>query len=239
MQARRVVIAVAAAALALLTARLGWWQLDRATQKQTLQATTDARSAQPVLNELPAQPGEADAALHRAVQLNGQWLPQHTVFLDNRQMNGRPGFFVLTPLLLADGSAVMVQRGWQARNFQDRSVVTPVATPKDPVILSGRIAPSPARLYEFESTARGLIRQNLDLDAFAVETRLRLRPFTVVQTSASGDGLQRDWPAPSAGVSKHHGYAFQWFGLSTLTVFLYVWFQLIRPRRKLQRQSRD
>jgi surfeit locus 1 family protein len=234
MQAHRTVVAVVALAAALLTARLGWWQLDRAAQKQALQAAIDARGALPALREpeLPAQAGDVDATLHRAVQLEGRWQAQHTVFLDNRQMNGRPGFFVLTPLLLRDGTAVLVQRGWQPRNFQDRSVVTPVATPSQPVALSGRIAPHPARLYEFDSAASGPIRQNLNIAAFAAETRLRLRSFTVLQTNASDDGLQRDWPLPSTGIAKHHGYAFQWFGLSALTVFLYVWFQFIQPRRR-------
>jgi surfeit locus 1 family protein len=236
---QRTVIAVAALAMMLLTARLGWWQLDRAAQKQALQATVDQRAgAEPLRSAamLPATPAEVDAQLHRAAALDGRWLPSHTVWLDNRQMNGRPGFFVLTPLLLDDGSAVLVQRGWQPRNFQDRNVVTPVPTPEGNINVTGRMAPAPARLYEFEGAASGVIRQNLDFATYAAETRLRLRPFTLLQTSASADGLQRDWPAPSTGVAKHHGYAFQWFGLSALTVILYVWFQLVQPRR--QRNAR-
>ena len=38
----------------------------------------------------------------------------------------------------------------------------------------------------------------------------------------------------AAGVHKHYGYAFQWFALSALILGLYVWFQLIRPRRARQ-----
>ena len=37
---------------------------------------------------------------------------------------------------------------------------------------------------------------------------------------------------PAAGVDKHHGYAFQWFALCALTAGLYVWFQIIQPRRR-------
>ena len=57
---------------------------------------------------------------------------------------------------------------------------------------------------------------------------------TVTAGSAS-EGLLRDWPQINAGVQKHYGYAFQWFGLSVLVVLLYVWFQLVRrfyPRRR-------
>ena len=98
----------------------------------------------------------------------------------------------------------------------------------------GRIAPAPGRLYDFDGAASGVIRQNLDLTAFALETGLQLRPLSLVQeeaTPALNDGLLRQWPRPAAGVDKHRGYAFQWFALATLILGLYVWFQLIRPRR--------
>jgi surfeit locus 1 family protein len=160
------------------------------------------------------------------------------VYLDNRQMDGRPGFFVLTPLLLDDGSAVLVQRGWLPRDFQDRSRVAALPTPDGVVELLGRIAPPPARLYEFDGNQAGPIRQNLDLGAFARETGLALRPLTLLladSPAVAGDGLKRDWPAPAFGAAKNRGYAAQWFGLSALIVVLYVWFQLVQPRRRTRR----
>ena len=57
--------------------------------------------------------GAAAGLLHRPVILHGHWLAAATVYLDNRQMNGRPGFYVLTPLQLDDRpEVVLVQRGW-------------------------------------------------------------------------------------------------------------------------------
>jgi surfeit locus 1 family protein len=53
-------------------------------------------------------------------------------------------------------------------------------------------------------------------------------PLSVQQTDTLRDGLQRDWQRPAAGVDKHYGYAFQWFGLSALIALLYVWFQLVK-----------
>ena len=103
----------------------------------------------------------------------------------------------------------------------------------------GRIAPAPGRLYEFETAASGPIRQNLDLDGYARETGLPLRPLTLLQEDGPSpleDGLLRQWPRPAADVHKHYGYAFQWFALSALILGLYVWFQLIRPRRASQHQ---
>jgi surfeit locus 1 family protein len=158
------------------------------------------------------------------------------VFLDNRQMNARVGFFVLTPLVLDDGSAVLVQRGWRGRDFIDRERLAPVPTPEGVVQVPGRLARAPARLYEFDGAASGPIRQNLDLEQFGRETGLALRPLTLLQTSsATDDGLARDWPRPAAGLQKHYGYAFQWFALCALIGGLHVWFRILRPRLRHQR----
>jgi len=237
MNGRRLVVLLAAVAAAALTARLGVWQLDRAAQKNALQAALDERRALPPLPAYALARNESEAALqhHRTVQLRGRWLGEATVYLENRQMNGRPGFYVVTPLVLGDGSAVAVQRGWLARDSNERTRVAAPATPTGEVEVNGRLAPPPARLYEFDGAASGPIRQNLDLVVWGSETRLVLKPLSVVQedgaASVPADGLLRQWPAPAAGVHKHHGYAFQWFALSALIVGLYVWFQLIRPQR--------
>jgi surfeit locus 1 family protein len=233
---QRVILLLAALALASATLRLGVWQLDRAAQKAALQSAIDSRRELPPLGagELAGSAAGAEGQHHRRVLLEGRWLREFTVYLENRQMNGRPGFFVVTPLLLADGSAVLVQRGWQPRDAMERARVVEPATPAGKVSLTGRIAPPPARLYEFDGAASGPIRQNLPLDAFAQETGLTLKPFSVLQLDTSppaADGLLRDWLQPAADVHKHYGYAFQWFALAALTIGLYVWFQILRPGR--------
>ena len=236
---QRWVVLVASLASAALTARLGVWQLDRAAQKNSLQAALDSRRAMPLLDarDLAVETEGATLQHHRRVQLQGRWLGSGTVYLENRQMGGRPGFFVVTPLLLADGSAVAVQRGWQPRDMADRARVVPPPTPAGTVVVAGRIAPPPARLYEFDAAASGVIRQNLPLAAYGLELRVSLRPLSLLQEDGPAplnDGLFRQWPAPAAGVEKHHGYAFQWFALSALILGLYVWFQLIHPRRPIR-----
>jgi surfeit locus 1 family protein len=231
---RFVVATVAALMAAALTARLGVWQLDRAAQKIALRDAIAARGAMPPLapQELARNAADAAAQHHRRVRLQGRWQAGHTVFLDNRQMGGRPGFYVVTPLVTSPGHAVLVQRGWLPRDPVDRARLPAVPTPEAPVMLDGRIAPPPARLYEFEHGGTGRIRQNLDLDAFARDTGLSLAPLSVLQLDDAGDGLRREWPVPAFDVHTHRGYAFQWFALSALITALYVWFQLIVPRRR-------
>jgi surfeit locus 1 family protein len=230
-------VTAAALVMAGLTGRLGLWQLDRAAQKVALQAAVKARDLQPVLSgaiDWPADESAFATLQHRRVKVSGAWSSGFTVFLDNRPMAGRPGFYVVTPLVLADGRALLVQRGWVPRDALDRTRLPELPTPQGTVEVVGRLAPPPGRLLEFEGGGAGRIRQNLDLGAFARETGLRLLPLSVLQTEpASGaDGLRRDWPALDSGVERHRGYAVQWFGLSALIVVLYVWFQLIQPRRR-------
>jgi surfeit locus 1 family protein len=244
MNFRQALVWLAALAVVLLTARLGMWQLDRAGQKTALQQSLNERSALPPLQGTSLA-GDSAAALlqqHRQVSLTGRWLVAATVALDNRQMNGKPGVFVVTPLLLADGRAVVVQRGWLPRDFQDRSRVRFPPLPAGDVNVRGRIATPPARLYEFEGGASGPLRQNLVLEDFAREIRIGLLPMSVLQTvdaAAAPDGLLRDWPAPSLGVHKHQGYAFQWFAMSLLVAGLTIWFQLLRPRLQKRRHEQQ
>jgi surfeit locus 1 family protein len=224
-----------------VTAALGVWQLERAAQKNTLQGHVDSRAQQPVLEgeSLLAQKEQAldrEMLIHRRVQLRGTWLPQHTVYLDNRQMQGRPGFFVLTPLQLeSQAGVVLVQRGWVPRDFQQRERLPPVQTPVGSIQLQGRVAPGPSKLYEFADDRAqpraSRIRQNLDLNAFRIETQLPLAALTVLQAGDPSEGLVRDWPVVNTGVEKHYGYAFQWFGLCGLIALLYVWFQFVRRDR--------
>ena len=238
---RRWVVLLAALAMAALTARLGIWQLDRAAQKTALQTAQEQQRRLPPLTQfnLPSDAAQALAQRHRLALLQGRWLPAYTVYLENRQMDAKPGFFAVTPLQLGDGTAVMVQRGWLPRDQADRTRIVAGPPPAGPVEVQGRIAPGPGRVYEFSGAASGPIRQNLDLSGYAQETSLPLRPFSLVQEedgpSPIPDGLLRRWPAPAADVHKHYGYAFQWFALSALVTILYVWFQLIRPFRQARR----
>ena len=229
-------VLLAALAGVLLTASLGRWQMGRAAQKQAIAQAREQRAAQPMLDARGLQ-GLDEAALqdliHRRVALQGRWLPEHTVWLDNRQMQGRTGFHVYTPLQLEGSSqVVLVQRGWAPRNFMDRTALPKIETPAGLVSVQGRLLPWPSRVYEFAPAEDTVIRQNLVLEDYRRQTGLPLQALSVQQTDADAQGLQRAWPEAGSGVEKHHGYAFQWFGLSGLIASLYVWFQIVQPRRK-------
>jgi surfeit locus 1 family protein len=214
------------------TASLGLWQLGRAEQKLERQAAVEARQALPAVDGAALRKADPQALMHRSVVLRGTWDSRHTVFLDNRQMRGMAGFFVVTPLKLEGGGAVLVERGWAPRDFRQREKLPAVQTPEGMIEVTGRIAPPPARLYQFAGADTGTIRQNLDLEAYRAETGLSLPDFAVTQHGAASEGLLRDWPQAGSGSEKNYGYAFQWWAISALIAILYVWFQFITPSRK-------
>ena len=251
-RSHRWLYALVALALVATGIALGNWQLRRAAQKEALQAQIEAQGRLPTLTQADflALPKPLEA-LHRRVQLRGLWLNSQTVYLDNRQMHGVPGFYVLTPLALEDSNeTVMVQRGWVQRNFNDRTQLGVVETPSGLVEIEAVIAPPPAQLFKLGKEAAAApgakpsaagsspIRQNLALEAFRAETGLPLRTeLSLQQIGSASQGLQRDWPAPALNVDRHYGYAFQWFGLAALVAILYVWFQFIVPFRRAKRHG--
>lgn len=228
---RAAIVLLAALLAAGGTAKLGFWQLDRAAQKVAAAAAVEERGRLPALSSADLQPDETQ--LQRRVQLRGRWLPDTTAYLDNRPMDGRVGFFVVTPFQLEGRpEAVLVQRGWAPRHGVDRTRLPAVSTPIEGVVeVSGRLTASPSRLYEFSASAAGSIRQNLRVADVAAEIKAPLLPLTVLQVGTASEGLLRNWPAADLGLQKHYGYAFQWFALCALILGLYVWFQLVQPRR--------
>ena len=238
LRARFWVLTLAALAVAVSTFSLGQWQLRRAAQKLNLQYAVEAQGNLPILKAQDlAMFSNLQEAVYRQATLKGVWRAEHTVFLDNRQMNDKPGFIAVTPLVLdGTGQIILVQRGWAQRDFANRSKLPEIQTPTGPVTVRGRIAPPPSKLFEFKAEERGRLRQNLDVSSFSRETSSPLLGVSMLQTGVANEGLLRDWAPPKSGTDKHYGYAFQWFALSALVFGLYAWFQLINPWR-IKRKS--
>ena len=226
--------AALAAVCVALTLRLGFWQLSRAEQKIQLQQAIDSQASLPPLNlaQLKETPS-AWAQTHRRVRLQGEWLNDKTVFLDNRAHRGRVGFWVMTPLRVQTGQVVWVQRGWVERDALDPRKLPFLPPPPNHQEIEARIAPPLSQIFELGSSTASLedklpqIRANLDraqMQALVQDNVLAL----VVQTGPDGESLRRDWFVVGVSADKNQAYAFQWFALSALLAFLYLWFQWIK-----------
>lgn len=224
-RARALVALVAAGVGVAAAASLGNWQLRRAEQKVALQAQRDAAERAPAAEVTAGDVAGLAGRTPLRVQLRGRFVHEQTVWLDNRMMDGRAGFFVVTPLKLeGTGIAVLVMRGFVARDPADRQRLPAIGEPQGEVVVEGlALAEAPRLLDLGAGTPSGplpAIWQNLDYAAFERATGQRVARIVVEQTSDGGDGLARRWPRPSTGVEKHRGYALQWFALAALLAVL-------------------
>ena len=91
--------------------RLGLWQLDRLEGRREVNDRYAAGLAMPPrpLEDLLLEDG---ALAYRRATATGRYDTEREVILYGRPLAGRPGNHVLTPLLLADGRAIVVDRGW-------------------------------------------------------------------------------------------------------------------------------
>jgi len=194
-----------------VTFALGFWQLSRAEQKQKLSQMQ--HSVQPI-------------------KLSGQWAQQQTLYVDNRQMNGKQGFFVVTPLVMSSTDYVLVERGWIPRDFMNRKNLQPIQTPVTSVTLDVRQLPDPvpSAVFAKEPVVEYPIVQFVDLQYFVKALPDKVYKGMVQQLGAASEGLKRDWHEPASGVEKHYGYAFQWFAMCATILGLYFWFQWLKPK---------
>lgn len=214
-----------------LTASAGNWQLNRAAEKERLQAAYDRGSAGPAIH-LGAAPVGADQLRLRRVEAQGEFVPQAMVLLDNRIHERVAGYHVIMPLRIA-GSAmhVLINRGWVPAG-PDRAHLPAIRTPAGPVRIEG-IAVVPGRFLELaKADDSGVVWQNLTIERFVAGRALQVQPVVVEQTSAAGDGLVREWPRPDFGIEKHYSYAAQWFIFCGLIVLLFVFFHVRNARSK-------
>src|SRR5438132_502246 len=167
-------LAVTAAACAAFVL-LGNWQARRAEAKRALGAELERSLKSP-----PADLSTvivAGSLIHKRVLARGRFVAERTVLLDNKLRRGRPGYEVVTPLALAGSEwHVLVNRGWIAAPTS-RETLPDVRTPSGELTVVGIALERLPHALQAGSPSTGPVRQNLDIGAFAAETRLRPRPL--------------------------------------------------------------
>jgi surfeit locus 1 family protein len=226
----RLVTTAAAVAFCALTISLGNWQVRRAEEREGAQRQLDARTAAPAA-ALPAQPVEAAEWAWRRVTVRGEYARAHAILLDNRVLDGRVGYQVLTPLRLAGSDMhVLVNRGWVPQG-RTRDELPQVPPPAGVQTVEGIAVVPSVRAFELgEAAPTGAVWQHLKLERYRERTGLALQPIVLQQTSDAADGLVRRWDRPDAGADKNRAYALQWYVFAALTVILHVALNLKRIR---------
>jgi surfeit locus 1 family protein len=236
----RAVPTLAAIAAVLVFVTAGQWQQRRMHEKEALRAEFDAAAGLAPL-DLAAKPGRTDwhALRYRRVTASGEYDARRQILVDNRVHDGRAGYHVITRLVLTDGRAVLVNRGWTPQGAS-RSALPQVSPPAGTVTVHGRIAIPPAAVFELgkdsaSGSTRDSVWQNIDVARFSAATGMAVLPFVVEAVNtpsapALEDGLVRDWPAPDFGVEKHEIYMVQWYALAVLAIVLWGTLNLRRSR---------
>ncbi len=231
----RLIPFIASLLLVSLGIALAQWQTHRAEEKENIAAESAARMQMPAL-VLTAKTMLADVQAFRTLRLSGQFVKEWPLYLDNRPLQGKAGLYVLMPFRLAGSSKyVLVARGWQQRDPQDRMHVPAIPSPVGEIVLQGVVRDRLDRVMQLgqaEEIKPGSMLQNLDVTHIAKQTGWDFYPFVLEQVSAADDGLSRDWPQPSAGADKHRAYAFQWYALALMAFLFFVITGFSRGKRR-------
>lgn len=201
---------------------LGSWQLDRAGQKRALFSDFAAGGVPVALDA--TRHGLAELRRYAPVRATGNYLPDQQFLLDNMVAGGQAGYRVLTPLRLDDGRAVIVDRGWVARDFSAAGP-PPIPVGNELRTVSGRLDQVPRPGIALDTVmAPGWpkVVQFPTLDELSVALELELVPGLLLLDAAAPDGYRRDWRPSDFGPERHIGYAVQWFALAVTLVILYL-----------------
>jgi len=220
-QRRWIVFALAVVALAWVAWRLGEWQFhrleDRQERNEIIQRNEEAGAA-PVAEVLAPGRDVALADEWRIVEATGTYAVEDTVIVRYRTREGASGVDVVVPLELADGTSLLVDRGWYAT---DNRGATTADVPEPPA---------------GEVTVTGWVRRDAEGDS----TEVADQSTRAVDSGRIGDALGRDvlggWvdlrsesPAPETPLvpvelpeldqGPHFFYGLQWWFFGALAIF--------------------
>jgi len=212
---------------------LGLWQIRRLHQRLRQNAAIQARIDAPAMPlaaalqrfDLGLPLTAADSAAYRRVRVSGHYDPADEVLLRGRTMDGNPGFDLLTPLVLADGRALLVDRGWVPYT-DDIKPVTNAAPPTGAVELTGLLRlpqPEPSGLFKPISPQdpSGPLKKSFYANPHRLQAQM---PFTLVdgylqlatQTPAQAGQLPVLPSPPQLSNGPHLSYAIQWFSFTAI-----------------------
>lgn len=234
MQRSRLATTLVALPIIALLIGLGTWQLQRLAWKEGLIEVMDTRLAAasvPLAQALARPPGERE---WQRVMASGTFLHDRQIAMYRMSVDGEPGYLILTPLRLADGRIILVNRG-----FVPPDLVDPASRPgSEPV----------GQVWVVGILRGGEIQQTFtndndpaagawywyDLPAMGQAMNLTLLPAVIHADREPG----ASWPVGGQAVftprNHHLQYALTWYGLAVAALVIYVLLLLKRPAGRRQ-----
>jgi surfeit locus 1 family protein len=216
--------------LALLVG-LGFWQIERLHEKEALIASVErGLSAPPVpLGDALAN-GAADAEW-RHVRVTGHFLHDKELYVFSRGPMGAVGVDVVTPMVLAGGGTVLIDRGFVPEALH-QSATRQAAQATGEVSLTGvlRLSREPG-LFTPAPNAETRLWFVKDVPSMAKVAGLEV-PSLIIEADATpnpggwplGGQTRVDFP------NDHLQYAVTWFGLALALMGVYLFYHRSRGR---------
>ncbi|HBI21527.1 MAG TPA: SURF1 family protein [Legionella sp.] len=205
-----------------LFVRLGYWQLERASDKQQMMAALNA-----FIKQVPTPWGSSDPlpAQYQTLRVKGHFLPA-IFLLDNQHHQHQFGYDVISPLKIQGGVVVLVDRGWVPGDVT-RQQFPEVETPCGVVSLVGSAY--------YPSTKQWILGQALekkgtdlavvewvDADLISKFLHKSVYPFIIRLSKSANFGYVREWAVVAMPPERHYGYAFQWFAIALAIFILFI-----------------
>jgi surfeit locus 1 family protein len=235
---------------------LGLWQLRRLDERKAYNSQVRAAEAMApsmVGDLLPdgadSTADQVDGVVYRTVQITGTYSVDQQVLVQNRTNGGAPGYWVLTPLVQTDGTAVVINRGWIPFSYTVDGSWTDFDPPTGTVSVLGmlqvpQVRPTSGLVTGPRDAAEGVLRSLARVDVPRLQQQVdeRLLPIYVdlkAQQPAQAGPLPEPLPAPELSEGPHLDYAGQWFIFATLTMIVYPLLLRRVARRRLQGEPPD
>ena len=207
------------------------WQIDRADEKQAMQALVENRLQQPAFEYAG---GELDIEMmkHRKVEMQGHFSNEGQVLIDNVVLEGKPGYQVVTPFVFGNGQQVLVDRGWVPQG-KTRDVLPDIDVDEAVVDIKGRVEKhrsKPVISVDKPSLDDGLRWFYIDTTYYKQTQGIEVPNFVIRLDAESPRGYERSDYAYDAKVGMHIGYAIQW-GAFAVIAFV-TWLGLSIKRQK-------
>jgi cytochrome oxidase assembly protein ShyY1 len=219
--------------------RLGMWQFDRLDDRRA--------DNERIETNLAAEPAPVDSVVSggevpetdewRRVTASGHYDADHQVLLTQQTRDVGPGVDVVTPLVLASGDAVLVDRGWLATDGPaDRP--DPPAPPAGSVSVTGWLRlDSDADDWATMPDDDGSVRA-VDSDRIAPTLPYAVVPgwIALVDQRPAADADLVAPEEPDLGDGPHFFYGLQWWFFAALAVVGYGWFAWVEAHPRPDRQ---
>jgi cytochrome oxidase assembly protein ShyY1 len=237
MNVRWIGAALAVLVLAGVCVQLGRWQLHRLDERKARNDVTRTNLAAPPasVDEIVGPQGVVgDQHAWRTAVVTGHYDASKQVVLKYRTVRDRPGFEIVTPLVLANGKAILVDRGFLARQSSELMPLHVPAVPTGEVTVTGRLQRSERGGHTNGGTPDDGTARLINGPDYAKVLGLDLYDgyLTVEKQQPVNDPAFGGFPGPEIDDGPHFFYALQWFFFALLAIGGLVYFsrqQVLAP----------